>query len=117
VALLGDAAHAMTPHQGMGGGSAIEDAYILGLLLAHPSTNLINVMQALKIYESIRLPFVQRVAEQSRTNGLLYEFLDPKSKYLSLEALGEEIDKSFAWLGLGGCKEEWERAEIMLKGL
>jgi salicylate hydroxylase len=107
----------MTPHQGMGGGSAIEDAYILGLLLAHPSTNLTNIVQVLKIYESIRLPFVQRVVEQSRTNGLLYEFLDPRSEGFSLEALGEEIGKSFAWLGVGGCKEEWERAEIMLKDL
>jgi salicylate hydroxylase len=107
----------MTPHQGIGGGSVIEDAYILGLLLAHPSTNLTNIVHVLKIYESIRLPFVQRVAEQSRANGLLYEFLGPKSKELSLEALGEEIGKSFEWLGVGGCKEEWERAEAMLEAL
>jgi salicylate hydroxylase len=34
VAVLGDAAHSMTPHQGAGAGQAIEDAYVLGEILA-----------------------------------------------------------------------------------
>ena len=33
VALLGDAAHASTPHQGAGAGMGIEDAFVLGGLL------------------------------------------------------------------------------------
>ncbi|OJT15222.1 Salicylate hydroxylase [Trametes pubescens] len=36
VALIGDAMHAMSPNFGAGGGQAIEDAYILGRLLADP---------------------------------------------------------------------------------
>ena len=34
IAILGDAAHASTPHQGAGAGQAIEDAHMLSELLA-----------------------------------------------------------------------------------
>lgn len=43
VALLGDAAHAMPPHLGSGAGQAIEDAYAMGQLLAHPSVTRDNI--------------------------------------------------------------------------
>ncbi|OBZ74454.1 hypothetical protein A0H81_05802 [Grifola frondosa] len=36
VALAGDAAHAMAPHQASGAGQAFEDGYILAAILAHP---------------------------------------------------------------------------------
>ncbi|KAF8634381.1 hypothetical protein AX15_000951 [Amanita polypyramis BW_CC] len=36
VLLLGDAAHAMGPHQGAGAGQAMEDAYVLAHILLHP---------------------------------------------------------------------------------
>ena len=43
VALLGDAAHAMPPHLGAGAGQAIEDAFAMGWLLAHPNVTRDNV--------------------------------------------------------------------------
>ncbi|KIJ23967.1 hypothetical protein M422DRAFT_275365 [Sphaerobolus stellatus SS14] len=73
--LLGDAAHAMTPHQGVGGSQAIEDAYILGRLLVRPRATLKNLPDVQKIYQKIRLPFAAKAAERSRTNGLIYEFI------------------------------------------
>ncbi|KAI5118815.1 hypothetical protein M0805_000203 [Coniferiporia weirii] len=78
VALVGDAAHAMTPHQGSGAGQAIEDAYILSALLAHPLTTSSNIRTALEVYESVCLPLGIDVHRRSRLNGKLYEFADPR---------------------------------------
>ncbi|KAG1873030.1 hypothetical protein DFJ58DRAFT_722202 [Suillus subalutaceus] len=74
VALIGDAAHAMTPYCGAGAGQAIEDAFVLGRLLAHPLTTLDNVPVALKAYQDVRLPFTQFVARGSGLTGKMYDF-------------------------------------------
>ncbi|KIP05116.1 hypothetical protein PHLGIDRAFT_108689 [Phlebiopsis gigantea 11061_1 CR5-6] len=73
VVLLGDAAHAMTPHQGSGVGQAIEDAYVLARILGHPSTTRKNLCEALKAYEHVRLPFTNDVARQSAEAGAVSE--------------------------------------------
>ncbi|EJD50167.1 FAD/NAD(P)-binding domain-containing protein [Auricularia subglabra TFB-10046 SS5] len=54
IAVVGDAAHAMTPHNGSGANQALEDAYLLGRLLAHPMTAANNVEFALQAYDSVR---------------------------------------------------------------
>ncbi|KAF2103118.1 FAD/NAD(P)-binding domain-containing protein [Rhizodiscina lignyota] len=95
--LLGDAAHAMLPHQGSGAGYAIEDAYILGLALkdffaanAAPPLNepgssvmvsaprLGNSFQDRKslstwmqVYQLVRLPRAQKSQIASRESGNL----------------------------------------------
>lgn len=63
----------MTPHQGAGGGQAIEDAYVLAALLAHPRTDRETLGRALEAYDAVRVPVAQEVARKSRLNGLLYE--------------------------------------------
>lgn len=78
VALTGDACHAMTPHLGSGAGQAIEDAYILASLLAHPGTTRETLHDALKVYEAVRLPHGLMVQRLSRLNGRLFEFVDPR---------------------------------------
>jgi 2-polyprenyl-6-methoxyphenol hydroxylase-like FAD-dependent oxidoreductase len=52
VALLGDAAHPLTPTLGLGGGQAIEDALVLGRCLVADS----DVVSALRAYEAARKP-------------------------------------------------------------
>ncbi|KLO12920.1 FAD/NAD-binding domain-containing protein [Schizopora paradoxa] len=84
VAIIGDAAHAMTPNQGSGAGQAIEDAYVLAALLTHPSVTRDSIPRALKIYEKIRLPHGNDVQRRSRENGKLYEFAaDERFPHLS----------------------------------
>ncbi|EFQ34823.1 mannitol 1-phosphate dehydrogenase [Colletotrichum graminicola] len=72
VCLLGDAAHASTPHKGSGAGMAIEDAYILGNLLA-----LINgpeeIEMAFAAYNKTRKERSQKLVADSREQGKLYE--------------------------------------------
>ncbi|ETW74981.1 hypothetical protein HETIRDRAFT_456460 [Heterobasidion irregulare TC 32-1] len=118
VALLGDAAHAMTPHQGLGAGQGIEDAYILCLLLAHRATTASNLMDVLEIYDRIRLPQAQRVAAQSLSNGLAYGFLLDRFEGMPLETIGQELGESVQWLmSAQGCQEEWAKAEAMMDEL
>ncbi|MBB5114414.1 FAD-dependent monooxygenase [Micromonospora echinospora] len=59
VALLGDAAHAMTPHLGQGAGQAIEDAVVLGAVCA---TGTADLAGALASYDRQRRPRSQAVA-------------------------------------------------------
>lgn len=68
VALLGDAAHAMTPNLGQGGGMAIEDAVVLATLLGQDQP----VGAALAEYTRIRLPRTSMVARRSRRAGRMY---------------------------------------------
>ncbi|MCJ1248745.1 hypothetical protein MMC30_005964 [Trapelia coarctata] len=118
VALIGDSAHAMTPHQGLGGGQGIEDAYILWRLLAHPTTSRSNLAKVLQIYNDIRLPFAQKVAARSLANGLMYGFLLPEYDGLSLDIVGRDLGASCEWLVEDkGCEAEWLRAEAMLREL
>jgi len=77
VVLLGDAAHAMAPHQGAGAGQAIEDAFILAALLEQVSleeTSSENLPHALEAYQRIRLPFANHVLKESYISGSMYEF-------------------------------------------
>jgi 2-polyprenyl-6-methoxyphenol hydroxylase-like FAD-dependent oxidoreductase len=68
VGLLGDAAHAMTPDLGQGGGMAIEDAIVLAEVLGEDRP----VVQALTEYTERRLPRTTAVARRSRRAGRMY---------------------------------------------
>ncbi len=65
VALLGDAAHAMTPNLGQGACQALEDAVELGAALATEP----DVAVALRTYDARRRPRAQRIARRSRSVG------------------------------------------------
>ncbi|KAI1840972.1 hypothetical protein JX265_010444 [Neoarthrinium moseri] len=60
VAILGDAAHPMMPHQSQGACMAIEDAAALGIVFNQKYFNG-NVAEALEIYSQVRLPRVTKV--------------------------------------------------------
>ncbi|KAH7153658.1 hypothetical protein EDB81DRAFT_649045 [Dactylonectria macrodidyma] len=90
VALLGDAAHAMCPHQGAGAGQALEDGYVLGRAL-HDYFKVRKTAQPrpiedyLHLYQSIRYPRSERVQETSRQAGDLYEMKAEEVAGLSYE--------------------------------
>ncbi|KAF9070741.1 salicylate 1-monooxygenase [Rhodocollybia butyracea] len=72
VALLGDAAHAASPHQGSGAGQAIEDAYFLAKLLGDPRTTLETLPRALRVYDNIRRPWTQETSAKANANALYF---------------------------------------------
>ncbi|MEU3562364.1 MULTISPECIES: FAD-dependent monooxygenase [unclassified Kitasatospora] len=65
IALLGDAAHAMTPHLGQGACQALEDAVTLAAALTGTRT----VEGALARYDAARRPRSQTVARDARRAG------------------------------------------------
>lgn len=64
VALLGDAAHAMTPDVGQGGGQALEDAATLAVLADRD-----DLRSALHEYDRLRRPRTQAMAGRARSVG------------------------------------------------
>lgn len=81
VALIGDAAHATTPHKGSGAAMAIEDSYVLGNLVAHALNNSSDAAKAipaaLRAYDATRRERTQRLVEDSRETGTVYELEHP----------------------------------------
>ncbi len=68
IGLVGDAAHAMLPFQAQGAAMAIEDAAILApLLMTEP-----DAATALRRYEALRRPRVERVRRVSNGNGFAF---------------------------------------------
>jgi 2-polyprenyl-6-methoxyphenol hydroxylase-like FAD-dependent oxidoreductase len=65
VALVGDAAHAMTPDMGQGANQALEDAVTLAELLDTYG----DIGQGLAAYDRIRRPRTQMVCRRSRRIG------------------------------------------------
>jgi 2-polyprenyl-6-methoxyphenol hydroxylase-like FAD-dependent oxidoreductase len=68
LALLGDAAHPFLPHQGQGGGVAIEDAISLSVVLGK-DTPIVEVPERLKLYHDIRHERATRIQGFSRLIG------------------------------------------------
>lgn len=68
IALLGDAAHATTPHLASGAGMAVESALVLVEELEHPGR---SVETALRAYHDRRYPRCRHVVETSIAAGRL----------------------------------------------
>lgn len=76
IALLGDAAHAMTPNLGQGGCQALEDAVVLAHLAA-PDAGDEAVARALAAYTAQRLPRTTGVVRRSWSIGRLTTWSSP----------------------------------------
>jgi salicylate hydroxylase len=82
VCLVGDAAHASTPHQGSGAGMCIEDGYILANLVKD-AKNVGDLERAFNAFDQVRRERTQKVVTTSKEAGMMYEF----------ELLGDDLDK------------------------
>lgn len=74
IALLGDAAHPMTPHLGQGANMSIEDAVVLATVLADASES--DIPRRLALYESLRRDRTSRVQRNARQSGSVYRSVD-----------------------------------------
>ncbi|QDS74293.1 hypothetical protein FKW77_003743 [Venturia effusa] len=68
LALMGDAAHPFLPHQGQGGGQAIEDAASLATVLGR-GTPREEIPERLKLYQKCRQARANRIQEVTRLAG------------------------------------------------
>ncbi|KAL1738781.1 hypothetical protein HDZ31DRAFT_50451, partial [Schizophyllum fasciatum] len=113
VFLLGDAAHAMTPHLGAGAGQAIEDGYVLGQLFGHAQKKgrfemLSNDIAA--TYNRLRPPIANFVQARAKLQARFHEFNEEGGDMSLVEAsspthtetnrlakLGHGIWEGFHW--------------------
>jgi len=122
VALLGDAAHAMLPHQGAGAGQAIEDGYILGRTLqdffqqatSSKSRSLEDWLHA--SYQSVRLPRAEGVQKTSREAGEIYEMetaeLDKLDYDECVPLVREHLKDRMRWIWTEDIDVVYENARI-----
>lgn len=115
IAILGDAAHASTPHQGAGAGQAIEDAFILASLLGDENTkSASDIPAAFKAYDAVRRPRSQRAVSTSRAAGLTYAFQGPAGD--DREKIQEELLRRYEWIWEEDMQKQEEQAKLVLGG-
>jgi salicylate hydroxylase len=86
MVMLGDSAHASTPHQGAGAGMALEDGAVLGRLLGTIDEAYGKRLETVfKQYDAVRRLRTQRLVTTSRAAALVYEFED--------DTIGDDVTK------------------------
>ncbi|PWJ93070.1 salicylate hydroxylase [Mesorhizobium loti] len=101
IALIGDAAHAMTPFAAQGAAMAIEDAATLADIIADFPA---DPAQSLQIWENLRRPRVARVARRGAVNRLAWHATGPvaiaRNLFLRMRAsdkLAADLDWLYGW--------------------
>lgn len=97
VLIVGDAAHAMLPHQGAGAGQALEDAYVLASLLGDPACDRDSAATVLSAFEAVRHARACRVQATSREAGELYEYCGEEIGADEVR-LSADLERRFDWL-------------------
>ena len=77
IVLLGDAIHAMTPLQGLGGNTALRDAALLGRRLIEANRGERELLAALQMYEEAMSGYAFEAVRRSRRIGELAVSDDP----------------------------------------
>ncbi|KAJ7158015.1 hypothetical protein C8R43DRAFT_948856 [Mycena crocata] len=107
--LIGDAAHAATPHAGQGGNIAIEDGEALAYFL-HGLTSASQISAALESFEKLRIPRAHLVQLASRQmGGFLSEEEREKSREVDLSTFMDQV------YGYTTAKEAWEEFNLPQK--
>jgi salicylate hydroxylase len=101
VALIGDAAHAMTPFAAQGAAMAIEDAWTLAATVAAAPDDL---AKALAAWEAARRPRVEKVARRGAFNRFAWHASGPVALARNLvlkarppERLAADLDWLYGW--------------------
>ncbi|KAK4200379.1 putative salicylate hydroxylase [Triangularia verruculosa] len=126
VALVGDAAHPMVPHQSAGAGQAVEDAFVIGRAMAgllEARNGKLNgeSKEWMELYEKVRMPRASKVQETSRGAGYLYQMQAENMKGKSYDecvpVLRDTVQERMKWIWeeeLEGVFEE-ERERLLQK--
>lgn len=114
ICLLGDSAHASTPHHGAGAGMGVEDALILSKLLA--SIDSVGELEAaFAAYDAVRRPRSQRLVASSRRIGDVYNFEDSVVGD-NMEAMREYLEHAWDWIWNENLDRQLETAQSLFKG-
>lgn len=112
ICLLGDAAHATTPHQGAGAGMCLEDVLILSNILGEVES-VGEIEKAFNVFDQVRRERTLKNVQTSREAGMLYDF----------ELLGDSLDKieenfttRMNWIWIHDLQKEVDQAKSIFKG-
>lgn len=97
VLVIGDAAHALVPHQGAGAGQALEDAYVLAALLNDANCSCDNVTEVLAAFEQVRHKRTCKAQRTSHEAGDVYEY-SGKGIGADESLLIADLETRFDWL-------------------
>jgi 2-polyprenyl-6-methoxyphenol hydroxylase-like FAD-dependent oxidoreductase len=113
--LLGDAAHAMSPHAGQGVSMALEDTFLLSRLLEDSNRSLSDVLAK---FDDIRRPRVNEIYAQAAKNASTRRKTGPLGLWMKESAWG--IISNLSWalgldkLGLGQKHLAYDIDEVEL---
>ena len=113
ICLVGDAAHATTPHQGSGAGMGIEDCYILGNLIGQ-ANSVEDLNKAFKAYDEVRRPRTQKLVTTSREAGRLWDF-ELEGHEDDVDALQRNMENRMQWIWNHDLRADLERARDILR--
>ncbi|KAI1162848.1 mannitol 1-phosphate dehydrogenase 2 [Nemania serpens] len=113
ICLVGDAAHAMAPHQGSGAGMGIEDCYVLGNLIGEASS-VEDLDKAFKAYDEVRRPKTQKVVATSREAGKLWDF-ELEGYGDDMDALQRNMETRMHWIWKADLRAELERGKAIVR--
>ncbi|KAF2799526.1 mannitol 1-phosphate dehydrogenase [Melanomma pulvis-pyrius CBS 109.77] len=106
VCLLGDAAHATTPHHGAGAGMCIEDGLILSTLMKE-AKSAEDLERVFKVYDEVRRPRGLKNVVTSKEAGMLYDF---ELEGDDLDKIEEDFTKRVKWIWDVDLQVEMDRA-------
>ncbi|KAI1633041.1 hypothetical protein F4809DRAFT_52325 [Biscogniauxia mediterranea] len=109
VCLLGDVAHASSPHQAAGAGQGLEDAAVLCHLLALVKSP-DQFESAFQAYDAIRRPRAQKVVLTSYDAGMIYMWQDEKIGD-DMDKILENANQRLHWIWLHDLKKDIKKAE------
>ena len=113
-ALIGDAAHASTPHQGAGCGQAFEDALIMCNLLADEAIkSREDVESAFAAYDAVRRPRTLKVVSTSRENGEIC-MMRGESTGKDFGKIKATLEERFNWIWHEDLDQQVETAKAIL---
>ncbi|KAI0197466.1 mannitol 1-phosphate dehydrogenase 2 [Astrocystis sublimbata] len=113
ICLVGDAAHASTPHQGAGASMCIEDCYIIGELLGE-AKSVEDLAKVFKIYDESRRPRTQKLVTTSHEAAQVYEFEFP-GVLDDMDAVKQNMQTRMRWIWDHDVAAEMERAKAAFR--
>ncbi|KAH9865920.1 hypothetical protein IAQ61_008656 [Plenodomus lingam] len=113
VCLLGDSAHATTPHIGAGAGMAMEDAYMLSSLIASVA-DVSEIEHAFQAYDASRRPRTQKCIQQSFRIFQAYSLSMPGVGD-DTKAMKERLEEAYRWLWHEDLEAQMEKAKEQLR--
>jgi salicylate hydroxylase len=111
--LLGDSAHASVPYNGAGAGQAIEDAYVLGTLLALPECTRETLPVFLKAYEEARRPRASQQQQHALRTADVYNFTGELGSDYGL--IEKDLNMRFRWIWDHDLEKDVEDAKAKLR--